>query len=262
MGRIEFTGIQNARDLGGMIGAEGKPVKERRLIRSGALFGSTSTDLESLQRIGVHTVVDFRTPVERNDAPDPVDGGFSLLQLPLLDDSFFGIARDGYSVMSWLDLFADHSKDPDEVFCEMYRKLLFSERVRPLFRQFFELLLQDRPGAVLWHCSAGKDRAGIAALLVLTALGVSRADAVSDYMLTGVYTAAEIRAVEAEAKARTTDRHMLRAVAALMEVRETYVGQLFDLADRQYGGMLSYLYSAGILSPSETQTLRSIYLES
>ena len=260
-GRINLQNMKNTRDLGGISAADGRRVKARRLIRSGALFDAAPADLNVLfGEYGVRNVVDLRRPVERALEPDPALRGVAYHELSLLDDSFFGIARDEYSLRTWLGLFTDHSVDPDEVFCAMYRKLLFDDRVKPLYRRFFRILLQG-DGAVLWHCSAGKDRAGVAALLVLSALGVPEDDAVADYMLTGVYTAREIEQTVAYARTQTDDPHMLKAVDTLMTVKESYVRQLFAIASERHGGMTAYLSAEGILDDGEREALRELYLK-
>ena len=93
--RIALQGLSNTRDLGGISGESGAPVKERRLIRSGALFHGAGADLSVLREAyGVHTVIDLRTAVEAENEPDPAFPGWEIRRLPLLDDSFFGIARD------------------------------------------------------------------------------------------------------------------------------------------------------------------------
>lgn len=260
--KIRLGGLHNTRDLGGIPAADGKVIKKRRLIRSGALYDISDADLKILtEEYGVRRVVDFRTPAEISDAPDPIVPAYSYEELSLLDDSFLGIARDGYSVNAWLNVFRDRSVDPDDVFASMYRRLLFSDHVKPLFRRFFSIL-KEADGAVLWHCSAGKDRAGIATVLVLSVLGASEEDIVRDYMLTGVYTASERESVLASASQLTTDPHMLRAVDTLMTVKEAFVRPLFREAETLYGGIPAYLFKAGILSPADAEFLREKYLES
>ena len=242
--------------------ADGKTVKKHCLIRSGALFDAAPEDLQTLVRdYGMHTVVDLRMPAEITGAPDPVPDGCRYEALSLLDESFFGIARDEYSVLTWLGIFSDKSLDPDDVFCEMYRKLVFDERVKPLYRRFFEILLQNESGAVLWHCSAGKDRAGVAAMLTLAALGVDEKTIVADYMQTAVYTASEIEQARAFARAQTSDAHILKAVDALMGTKPRNVEQLFRIAEERYGGWDAFFTEENILSSEALSSLRERYLE-
>ena len=260
--RIKFKKLTNTRDLGGFPAADGRRIAYRRLIRSGELKNADPADLEKLKtEYRLHTVVDLRTDAEREQSPDPMIEGVAAVILPVLDSSFFGIARDENSVDAWMKLFDDESLDPTEIFKEMYRKLTFSDYVRPYYRMFFDTLLKNDSGSVLWHCSAGKDRAGIAALLILTALGVPRENMVRDYMMTEHFTKRELRKFYFMIRFFVRDRRRRKCFRILLGVEEEYVLQLFDIMDKEYGGGLGYLKSFIGLDDQEIETLRSMYLE-
>ena len=143
---------------------------------------------------------------------------------------------------------------------EMYRKLLFSEYVKPFYRRFFDVLLQNTSGAVLWHCSAGKDRAGVASMLIRMALGVPRENILKDYMMTGVFTRKEIRRRQIMIRWLVHDKRQKECYRALLSVKEKYLQQLFDLMDRDYGGEMGYLSAFLGISEDEIRRLRELYL--
>lgn len=259
--RIRLKQLKNTRDLGGFPAADGRHIAERRLIRSGELKKADPEDIEKLKtEYHLHTVVDLRTDAEREQSPDPEIEGVAAVVLPILDSTFFGIARDENSVDAWMKLFDDSSVEPEDVFMEMYRKLMFSDYVKPYYRTFFETLMQKDSGAVLWHCSAGKDRAGIAALLVMMALGVPREYMVKDYMMTDVFTKHELRKFYFMIHFFVHDKRRKKCFRILLGVKEKYVRQLFDILDKEYGGELGYLQSFIGLRKTEIEALRNNYL--
>ncbi len=260
--RLPFGDLNNTRDLADLSAAGAPRVIGKRLIRSGALTGASRRTLDGL-RYGckVHTVIDLRTGTEREHEPEPAYPGFRFVHLPLLGDDFFGIARDRYSVEAWFRMFDSSSDPPEEIFYEMYRRLVFDRRSVECWRRFFEILLANREGAVLWHCSAGKDRAGIAAMLTLLALGFPREAVIFDYMRTAVFTREEIDAVTADVNARTRDPRAREAAAVLMETRRVYPERLFETMDSRYGGPEAFFGQEGILSAEERRCLRRMYLK-
>jgi protein-tyrosine phosphatase len=259
--RIRLKNLTNTRDLGGFPAYGGKMIIPHRLIRSGELKNADLSDLAKLKNeYGLHTVVDLRTDAEREQSPDPVIDGVTAVVLPVLDSSFFGIARDENAIDAWMKLFDDPARDPTEVFKEMYRKLLFSDYVKPYYRSFFDILLENTSGSVLWHCSAGKDRAGVATILAMMALGVSREHMIQDYMMTGPFTKRDLRKLYFMIRFFVPDKRRKKCFRILLGVKEEYVRQLFDIIDTTYGSNEGYLKSFIGLSEAEINTLRAMYL--
>lgn len=259
--RLPLEGLNNTRDLGDLTAAGEPRIVRGRLLRSGALWSASERDLSVLrEEYGLRTVVDLRTEIEAENQPDPVLPGCKTLFLPVLDNSFFGIARDSYSVEAWFNMFLTSEAAPADVFAAMYRRIVFSDRSIGLWRRFFVCLMQTEAGAVLWHCSAGKDRAGLATVLLLTALGFSEETVIFDYLQTGVFTADEIEAVKAMASQRTDDPRMLEATDVLMGVRPMYITQIFDEMRRRFCGTMGFFTQTGILSEAEIGLLRKRYL--
>ena len=259
--RIKLKKLSNTRDIGGFSAADGKKIAPCKLIRSGELNGAAPEDIAVLkEQYRLEIIIDLRMDAEREQSPDPVIDGVTTLVLPVLDGSFFGIARDENSVSAWLRLFEDPNIDPREIFKTMYRKLLFSDYVKPLYRELFSVLLEPREGAVLWHCSAGKDRAGLVSLLVMTALGVPRELIIRDYMMTETFTAKDLRKAHAKIRVFIRDKRKKNCLNVLLSVDESYLTQLFDIMDAEYGGGEGYLRSFVGISQEEILRLREMYL--
>ena len=93
--RIALTGLQNTRDLGGYPAFGGRRVRRGRLIRSGMLMRAREDDLNRLCGLhGLRTVVDFRTPMEAKQQPDPAMEGVRYIDNPLLDEASLGVTRE------------------------------------------------------------------------------------------------------------------------------------------------------------------------
>ena len=172
-GHIELEGLPNTRDIGGIPAADGRYVKHARLLRSGALTGATERDLEVLlDDFGVRTVIDLRTEEERREKPDPEDGmeGVRFEDAPVLNTATLGVTREG-GIKGALKMLRAVQDDPAQIMRDIYERMVLDEASQRGFASFFDDVLDTQEGAVLWHCTIGKDRAGLAAMLLLHVLG-------------------------------------------------------------------------------------------
>ena len=171
---LSLEGARNFRDLGGYPTEDGRRIKWGRLYRAGILGTFTSADCESLAALGLRAICDLRATAERKRGPG------EWLQMPNV--SYW--ARD--YVHSVGDLHALMSSDlstVDEARAAMiavYRALPIEQA--PAYRELFRLLARGELPLV-FNCSAGKDRTGLAAALVLTALAVPQDIILEDYLL-------------------------------------------------------------------------------
>jgi protein-tyrosine phosphatase len=164
---LPTKGIFNVRDLGGHTAADGRRVKSGLLYRAGDLCPMTDGDRALLEDLGIATVVDFRADVERRERPDDTLATVrNYAAVPIEPGNFMGMA---FTVEGAAD--------------EMHR--LYDSLPGdglPAYRKLFSLLADPANCPLLFHCSAGKDRTGFAAALILTALGVDEAAVMEDYL--------------------------------------------------------------------------------
>ncbi|HOI26620.1 MAG: tyrosine-protein phosphatase [Paludibacteraceae bacterium] len=179
--QLPIKSAYNFRDLGGYIGAEGRPVKWRTLLRASDFNELADDDAAYLASIPVKTIIDFRAHEEFLHLPDKTISSV---------EHIYNLSIDaGNLVPSLKALVDDPTLLEDERFAfaldmmfDMYRKL--ATQYDEVFRQFFEILQRDDEQPVLFHCSAGKDRTGLASALILSALGVDRETIFTDYLMT------------------------------------------------------------------------------
>ena len=188
--RLPLQGASNFRDLGGYPGAGGRPLRWRRLFRSDHLAQLSEADRATLAALGLSRSLDFRGVDERAATPYELPGvtQHALSIEPTVVQRLKDLVEAGESLDAAL---------AQRLMQELYRALVNDQAHR--FAELFEHLLQaDAP--LVFHCTAGKDRTGLATALVLSALGGPRETIMSDYLLSNT----------------TLDIHTLRADAVVL----------------------------------------------
>jgi len=174
---IELQGCSNLRDLGGYRAADGRCLRMGRVFRGASLANLTDTDLVRFAALGIRTVCDLRGVNERGRAPSrlPHINTPEIVALPIEP-------RVGASLRDLLARNATKGEDMYAVLQTAYSA--YAVEHLPRYRRLFELLLEGGRLPLLFHCSAGKDRTGFGAALLLTALGVPRETVMADYLAT------------------------------------------------------------------------------
>ncbi len=246
---LQFEGIENARDLGGLCRADGARIKPGLLFRTGRLEHATDGDIARLAGAGVRTIIDLRDPGERLRAPDRMVPGAENLSLPALPDLS--------GVMKPMDDGGFSAQRVHDDFIQIYRYLATSDASIEAYKRFFAVLLASGGAPVLWHCTQGKDRTGVAALLLLTALGIDGETIEREYLLTNEYAAEQLAGFE----------RMENPPFPLDVAREVFTVYADNLrlytrcVQVEYGTVLNYLELALDVGPAEIETLERYYLE-
>ena len=178
----------NLRDLGGV---GGDIVPKGVFLRSGKLSILTPKECEELcRKYHIQCVIDLRTPIEAAEFPDPLPESVEYLQIPLLKDAAVGITHEtGYDPMTILRNLRKHPEKlmamlPD--FEALYKDVVTDEYSRGQLDKAVATLRQNAEKGVctLFHCTAGKDRSGIASMALLKSYGISNEEIIKDYMRT------------------------------------------------------------------------------
>jgi protein-tyrosine phosphatase len=210
--RLPLSRGRNFRDLGGIATVDGRLTARGRLFRADELHGLSPDDLDLLAAIPIATVIDFRSTGEVARHPDK-------LPASVKDHLLLPIVPGGLE--PW---------DPDEALrikgghgfmTDLYRSLVLDEPCVAMYREFFRCIQARDRLPLLFHCSAGKDRTGLAAAFTQLALGVSRRDIMRDYMDSNICLAGKYDHFIARRLARApvffADPEYLRAAIAAME---------------------------------------------
>lgn len=251
----------NFRDLGGYQTEDGRTVKWRQLLRTGSLASLSDKDLNTLAQIPVTVDLDLRGQAEVQQMPDRVPESATYYHLPVF-------AEDETDASHSNEEIAKRMQEPGNGYRHMltvYSRMFTIPSAKKAFRQLFDRLLANSDGATIFHCTAGKDRTGMAAFLVLSALGVPRETILKDYLLTNEVTAdfregwlAQMKATMPQTPATDTLINNRRDLAS---VNADYLGTAITAIDDQYGDVQHYLRDYLGLSDDEQQQLRERYLE-
>lgn len=242
----------NFRDAGGRKTVDGKTVRWGMIYRSGAMPLLTERDYRVLEGLNIRTIVDLRSVDERMIAPTMLD-----------DRTGATFLSNDYSMKPMLARFAQ--SDGEYLYGNMGNLLT------PQFRAIFRSLLKGE-GPVLYHCSAGQDRTGIATALILSALGVDRKTIIEDYHLS-----TELRRPQYEMPkldpadwpgnpivplyvAGANKPGGPKAEPLFTPKGHSHMAQLFETIDREYGGVENYLARELGISAEDLTTLRAMYL--
>ena len=251
---LPLEGGRNFRDLGGYRTEDGKTVKWGKLFRSGVMTGLTPADYDYLSGLGIRVVCDLRTAQERSAEPTNWQAGpAEYLTFPDPE------AADESSLMT---VFQDPDVTPEKVAQAMasgYPQI--AREQAPAYREMFDRLAGgDIPLA--FNCSAGKDRTGIGAALILTALGVPRDTVLTDYALSEkvVDYMADYQAASSE-EAEEGPYAFLRKLppellAPLMRSDPVYLETAFAELEAQYGSVRAFLQEEVDVTDEEIARLK------
>lgn len=243
---VPLQGASNFRDLGGYLGHQGRSVRWGRLYRSDHLGQLTAADHAELQRRGVTQALDFRGAEESAATPYTLAGlqRHALHIEPTVVQRMQDISRSGRQLDA-----ATTVALMEALYCGIVR-----HQTAPL-KAFFGHLLAVEPAAeqaLVFHCTAGKDRTGIAAALLLSALGVPRDGVMQDFLLTNQFFQPPKRS-----------RYELPddVLQVLWSVKPQYLQAAWRVIDDEQGGLAAYLCSALALGLAEQDELKRRYLQ-
>lgn len=258
--RIKLQKLKNTREFGGYPTVDGRTVRHNMLIRSGQLSRATEKDIKILrEKHRLRTVIDLRIDAEIKEKPDKLPPEINYIRVPLLDKAYLGITRDEYSIKSWFNLFEDESRRPEDIFFDMYEMLVFGERSRELIPEIFSVFTGDND-AVLWHCSAGKDRVGVVSLLILLALGVEEDIIIADFLATNRFSAAEIIKTRIFSPLVIKSRWQRKCLAILMGVKKEYMDRLLFRIHNDYSDIFEFFEKVYSIDKETILNLRKKYL--
>ncbi len=242
---IPLEGAHNVRDLGGYESCFGGTVRWGRLYRADRLDALTPADLETIAGLGLAAVYDLRTMEERTEFPDAVPS----VHVPIFADL---PARSNVADFGSL---VDHDGGV------RFMTEMCSNMVRNASRQIGAILftLADASRSpMMFHCTAGKDRTGIVAALLLETLGVDREVVLDDFELTEQFHRPELSAAVIE---RFVDRGFpAEAVTGLLRAPRSMMTAALEVLDDEFGGIDRYLIERGGLDADALVAIRRLLL--
>lgn len=264
---IQLTGVGNARELGGYASADGRTVKRGVLLRTAALGNATEDDVQRLREVyHLSVVIDLRSTQETESAPDPEIAGVKNINIHIIDEAAMPKPEsdeeetgEPSDKMSRLRAAIEEGIFDDQ----MYVDFLSTDVGKSGYGQLFEELLALPEGeALLFHCSQGKDRTGLAAMLILTALGVDEDAIMSDYLLTNTYNAKSIEEERQILAAEGIEGEALELyMTALDAVYPQMMQNALDWMKDNYGSAEGYITDALGVTDAQIAAIKDKFLE-
>ena len=244
---IGLKGSKNTRDLGGLR-AVGGVVRPRMLLRGGHLHSLARRDIATLRDdYRVRLVIDLRTDIECREKPDIPIPGAVYQHIPLFDAAAAGITHEEATD----DRMGVLARLPD--IRELYRSVLHGvslERLAEVIGLITEFAGED--GAILYHCTEGKDRTGIVSLILLWILGVPYAGIMEDYLFTNVVGRSRARRYYWMVRLLKRDKAVAERVNTLFLADASYLDAFRDETHEVFGSM-DALIEEGLQIPSRVQ---------
>lgn len=217
---LPMDGGYNFRDLGGIKTKDGRYVKWDKFVRSDELGRLTDADLGYLATLPLKTVVDFRRPDEIQNLPDKLPttvGANGYKELNIVSANLKAGSNSVEDVRDWM--------------VAINEELATDSTIISTYKEFFQILQDENNTPLLFHCSAGKDRTGMGAALILFALNVDEETIFKEHMLSNKYLADKYKPIiekNPELKPQ-------------FEVQEAYFKVAIDRIKKDHGSVENYL---------------------
>ena len=246
---LNFEKLHNIRDIGGMSIKSGSLIKSGCFFRSGQLADISQNDSDKLKNM-VDTIIDFRSDKERQEKQDVIPEGVSYIHLPIVDSLTAGVTRDKESDKNIIEKLAVKPEEAEKSAVSQYA-------------EFIRLLKDAEDKSFLWHCTAGKDRAGIGSAIVEEILGCSREDVIADYMSTNEYIEPDIQFLTQFVKNKIgiQDNIVDDALRYLFGAEEEYIEAFYAAVDEKYGDFDRFIHEGLKLSDADIELMKSKYTE-
>ncbi|NRB53085.1 MAG: tyrosine-protein phosphatase [Saprospiraceae bacterium] len=248
---IDIAGAQNFRDLGGYRTKDGRRIKWRSIFRSGQLSWIRDAEEHKMAALQLKTICDFRTTAEQTASPD------RWFQIDQLNRCSYPIGEGRLDKVDWMEN-ASRGEGRESYLYKSNRSYVVKNAER--YKAFFELLLDERNYPLLFHCTAGKDRTGFAAALLLSALGVDQDTIMEDYLLTNFYLEQK-GGWDMLQRAADKFGFNLQRVKPILIAHEVYIQGAYDAIVEQYGNMDEFLEKAIGIGSAEKEKLQEICLD-
>lgn len=260
-GRIhEISGVKNLRDMGGYTNQNGAPLAEGRLFRSGHFADLTEETAAQVNALGITTAIDFRSTSETDRQPAP--------SLKNWQPRYFANPIGGNAAAWVRELYESLSKTAFPA-KELRDQFILAFETIPIanaagLKRMFDILVDDDDGgAAVFHCTAGKDRTGIAGALIMTTLEMPEDVIFEDFLKTN--KAVDLEATSTHYAELMSERAGISInpndVLPLVGVEPDFLKAAFAVMAKEYGSVQDYLTNGMGLTPERRKKLQTRFLD-
>lgn len=257
---IKFSDVAYLRDLGGLETTDHKHIKYGMLYRSSHLSHTDEVSQKKLvDKLNISKVIDLRSPSELIASPEELISDIDYQTIQILDDNDNpAVTRKTRSAVLKHNMASPGGTKGHLI--NIYRKLINYERANKEYKLFFEEVLNSNGKPLIYHCTQGKDRTGVASTLLLLALGVDRETIISDYLYYNKVNRRKNIGYSIGMFIAFLSYKKAKALYYLLKAARSYIEAALDEIDK-LGGALNYLVNYIGLNGEEINRLKAIYLE-
>lgn len=228
---VQLEGTYNVRDLGGYLTTDGRRVRWGRVYRGGSVHSATPADVRLLTGLGIRAICDLRSGPERVAADNHWAVGAGIETWGYAEDNAVGDSRQ---------LLGGAFVSPEQtraLMARTYARIPF-DQAQSYVATFSRIAAGKLP--LLFHCSAGKDRSGVASALLLAVLGVRSEEIVADYLLSSAACERMEDVFIADPRHQRARDDQSRAWAPLLETNPAYLEAMLASVERRRGSITAY----------------------
>jgi len=252
---INLPKAKNYRDLGGVKTKDGRVVKSKMLLRGTPLLEKHAKDIEILkQEYNLKTIIDLRTKKEAEEKADVEIDGVNYMNMPILNETKVGISHEkkAHSIKSLVMM---------PVMERLYKDMVSEECLENLVRVLKEILMMDEDKfSVVFHCSAGKDRTGVLAALLLAFLGVDRKEILEDYLLTNLVTKPKANAIYWTLLIVKWNHHLAKKIKMYYIAKESFLESALQELEERFGSLDMFFNKTLQMTEEEMNIIREKFL--
>ncbi|MEE1158490.1 MAG: tyrosine-protein phosphatase [Atopobiaceae bacterium] len=252
---VGFPSRMGVRDLGGLRGANGRPVRHGLLYRGSALIGLTEDQRDIVDDMGLALILDLRAAGELEGRPDYVPNGCEYVRISGMYDE--DSEEVDFSPTGMLRIMERIQNNPVGFMRGLYASMKFQN---PAVHELVDCLVREQV-PLFFHCTAGKDRTGVCAAVVLMLLGVPDDEIVREFLLTNEYRSEIIHMSPEELPGSISENDRLNW-AKINSVNEADLRYALDAVDERYGSREEYFEAEFGLDEGKLRALRDRYLVS
>jgi protein-tyrosine phosphatase len=225
-----------------MPAGKGKTVAWGKIYRSADISKLTDSDLATVGNLNLGTVCDLRGPDELKNNPDKLPAGINYVNLPAGSEQVR--TNTNYAAMNRDSMMRSFYSRTDHLVA----------KYKPMFD---ELLSLPADKSLMFHCTAGKDRTGVGAALILSALGVPQNYVVADYAATNVFWTEASKKMLPSLMQNGMDE---KTAKSMLAADPAYIGVFLETINQKYGSMEKFLKNELQLDKKKIKALRKAYL--
>ena len=249
-----FDDRNNFRDLKGLKTGDGREVKEGFFYRGAGLGYFSKEELEEFKKLNIHTIMDLRSRQEIERLPDPVIPGTRTIE-------HSGLVVEGSEDIDWspqgMKKIGGEAKEQLSKIEEYYKKIAIGNKAFQIMME--EVVNNHLP--IYFHCATGKDRTGVAAMILLMALDIKEEEIRKDYLLSNVFRKEILEQTFEENREQIKDHPELKKLLQIQDgvLESTFETVMHSILDR-YGSKDRYLEEEFGLTKEKKEELKKMCL--